>query len=107
MAPLDPAAVTMLLQRWTQGEPKAIEQVLPLVYDELRSIARSYMSRERVGHTLGATALVHETFLRLAEQTPDSWRDLLIKMESLVPLFRDEAHVLKANRQAIETCRFD
>ena len=74
-APLDPAAVTMLLQRWAHGEQKAIEQLLPLVYDELRAIARSYMSRERVGHTLGATGLVHEAFLRLVGQTPDSWRD--------------------------------
>jgi RNA polymerase sigma-70 factor, ECF subfamily len=73
--PLDPAAVTMLLERWNLGDAKAVEKLLPLIYEELRSIARSYMSRERPGHTLGATGLVHEAFLRLNGHAPDSWRD--------------------------------
>lgn len=74
-APLDPATVTTLLQRWTLGDPNAVEKLLPLIYEELRTIARAYMSRERPGHTLGATGLVHEAFIRLAGRTPDSWRD--------------------------------
>jgi RNA polymerase sigma factor (TIGR02999 family) len=73
--PLDPAAVTMLLERWNLGDEKAVEKLLPLIYEELRSIARAYMSRERPGHTLGATGLVHEAFLRLNAHAPDSWRD--------------------------------
>jgi RNA polymerase sigma factor (TIGR02999 family) len=74
-APLDPAAVTMLLERWHLGDEKALEKLLPLIYEELRSIARAYMSRERPGHTLAATGLVHEAFLRLNSRAPDSWRD--------------------------------
>jgi RNA polymerase sigma-70 factor, ECF subfamily len=73
--PLDSAVVTSLLQRWRLGDADAAEKLVPLVYEELRSIARSYMSRERPGHTLGVTGLVHEAFLRLAGQPPDSWRD--------------------------------
>ena len=73
--PLDPAAVTGLLQRWSAGDAEAVEKLVPIVYEELRAIARSYMSQERPGHTLGVTGLVHEAFLRLSGQAPDSWRD--------------------------------
>lgn len=72
---LGPAAVTSLLQRWSLGDRDALWRILPLVYDELRAIARSYMSHERPGHTLGATGLVHEAFLRLSGQPPATWRD--------------------------------
>jgi hypothetical protein len=54
---LDAPAVTALLQRWSLGDHEALERVLPLLYKELRAIARSYMSRERSGHTLGVTGL--------------------------------------------------
>lgn len=72
---LDRGVVTALLQRWNQGEPEALGQFLPLVYDELRAIARSYMSHERPGHTLGVTGLVHEAFLRLSGRAPEAWQD--------------------------------
>lgn len=72
---LDSGAVTALLQRWNQDEPEALGKLLPLVYDELRAIARSYMSHERPGHTLGATGLVHEAFVRLAGRAPETWQD--------------------------------
>ena len=71
----DPGSVTRLLKRWTLGDPEALSKVLPLVYEELRAIARSYMSRERPGHTLGVTGLVHEAFLRLSGHPPETWRD--------------------------------
>ncbi|MCC6368630.1 MAG: sigma-70 family RNA polymerase sigma factor [Bryobacterales bacterium] len=70
-----PGTVTALLQSWTHGDPGALARVLPLVYDELRAIARSYMRHERPGHTLGVTGLVHEAFLRLSAQAPEAWRD--------------------------------
>lgn len=57
--------ITILLQQWSQGDPQAAEQVLPLVYDELRRIAAKEMRRERGDHTLQATAIVHEAYLRL------------------------------------------
>jgi len=70
---LDPGAVTDLLRRWSSGDRRSLESVLPLVYEELRNISRSYISKERPGHTLGVTGLVHEAFLRL--EHPAEWRD--------------------------------
>ena len=64
--------VTALLARWNAGDQSAMESLLPLVYDELRSLARHYLSAERGGHTLQATALVHEAYLRLVDQAPSS-----------------------------------
>ena len=66
-------AVTRLLVRWTEGDPAALENLLPLVYDELRRLARSYLQRERSGHTLQSTALVHEAYIRLVDQDV-SWQ---------------------------------
>src|ERR1700730_13746746 len=59
------SSVSRLLQSIDQGDPKAASQLLPLVYDELRRLAKQKMARERPGQTLGATALVHEAYLRL------------------------------------------
>lgn len=60
--------VTALLVAWSKGDEQALEALTPLVYDELRHLARSYMRQERSGHTLQSTALVHEAFLRLIDQ---------------------------------------
>ena len=57
--------VTGLLLEWRQGDAAALERLMPLVYDELRRIARAHVRGERAGHTLQATALVHEAYLRL------------------------------------------
>jgi RNA polymerase sigma factor (TIGR02999 family) len=62
-----PANFTQLLNDWRSGNPQALERLTPLVYDELRRLARKYMSSERGGHTLQATAVVHEAFLRLIQ----------------------------------------
>jgi RNA polymerase sigma factor (TIGR02999 family) len=66
-APATPQ-VTRLLLRWTEGDQHALNDLLPLVYDELRRLARSYLQRERPGHTLQSTALVNEAYLRLVDQ---------------------------------------
>jgi RNA polymerase sigma factor (TIGR02999 family) len=63
-------AVTQLLVRWKEGDGSALESLLPLVYDELRKLARHYLASERPGHTLQSTALVHEAYLRLVGQSP-------------------------------------
>ncbi len=60
--------VTALLVAWSKGDEHALEALTPLVYDELRRLARFYMRQERSGHTLQSTALVHEAFLRLIDQ---------------------------------------
>jgi RNA polymerase sigma factor (TIGR02999 family) len=60
-----PANFTQLLTDWRDGNPQALERLTPLVYDELRRLAKNYMRQERGGHTLQATAVVHEAFLRL------------------------------------------
>ena len=66
--------VTRLLQSWTDGNAQAPEELLPLIYDQLRRIAREYMRRERAGHTLQATALVNEAYLKLTRGAPISWQ---------------------------------
>ena len=64
---------TVLLRRWSDGDRSALDELLPLVYDELRRLARSYLRRERAEHTLESTALVHEAYLRLIDQNA-SWQ---------------------------------
>jgi RNA polymerase sigma factor (TIGR02999 family) len=59
--------VTGLLLSWRQGDAAALDRLVPLVYDELRRVARGHLRRESPGHTLQATALVHEVFLRLVD----------------------------------------
>ena len=59
--------VTGLLLSWRQGDAAALDRLVPLVYDELRRVARGHLRREAPGHTLQATALVHEVFLRLVD----------------------------------------
>lgn len=65
MPPSEPKQVTELLQKWRDGDRQALDSLMPLVYDELRRIARRYLQQEQVDHTLQTTALVHEAYLRL------------------------------------------
>jgi RNA polymerase sigma factor (TIGR02999 family) len=64
--------VTDTFLRWRSGDASALDDLLPRVYDELRALADSYMRRERAGHTLQPTALVHEAFLRMLRLPPGS-----------------------------------
>ncbi len=68
MVSSDPSEVTRLLQAAERGEKEALERLLPLIYDELRKLAQTMLADERTGHTLVATALVHEAWLRLVRQ---------------------------------------
>ena len=70
-----PSEATKLLLAWQAGEPGALERLTPLVYEELRRIAHAMFRRERPGHTLQPTALVHEAFLPLTGGTRDHWQD--------------------------------
>jgi RNA polymerase sigma factor (TIGR02999 family) len=67
--------ITQLLQQWRRGDQSALEQLMPLVYDELHRLARQCMRRERAGHTLQTTALVNEAYLRLANSSRVQWQD--------------------------------
>ena len=67
--------VTHLLRAWNDGDPQALEHLLPLVEAELRRMARGYMSRERRDHTLQPTALINEAFIRLAGAKSLRWQD--------------------------------
>ena len=64
-----PQEVTQLLANWSQGDPTALEKLIPLVYKELRHLAHRYMEGQRPNHTLQTTALVNEAYLRLADQS--------------------------------------
>ncbi len=66
--------ITQLLLEWSNGDRAAADKLMPLVYDELRRLARSYLSRERANHTLQPTALVHEAYMRLIDQSSVSWQ---------------------------------
>jgi RNA polymerase sigma factor (TIGR02999 family) len=67
--------VTQLLVNWSRGDQAALDQLMPLVYGELRRLASAYLRRERSNHTLQSTALVHEAFLRMVNQQEVQWKN--------------------------------
>lgn len=73
--PQTPQNVTQLLVGWGNGDKEALDKLVPLVYDELRRQAARYLRRERVGHTLQTTALIHEAYLRLIDQKNVHWQN--------------------------------
>jgi RNA polymerase sigma factor (TIGR02999 family) len=73
--PVIPGEITHLLKAWGRGDSTALDRLTPLVYEHLRRMARSYMRNERPGHTLQATGLVHEAFLRLVDTRDLDWTD--------------------------------
>jgi RNA polymerase sigma-70 factor (ECF subfamily) len=75
MAPPSAQNVTQLLQDWSQGKDAALKELLPLVHQELRRLARRYMFGERPGHTLQTTALVNEAYLRLVNSRQVDWQN--------------------------------
>jgi len=74
MAPLT-NDVTTLLDRWSDGDQQALDELLPLVLDDVRGLARQYLARERPGHTLQPTALVNEVYLRLEKRRTVTWKN--------------------------------
>jgi RNA polymerase sigma factor (TIGR02999 family) len=67
--------ITELLVAWGDGDRAALDELMPLVYDELRGQASAYLARERQGHTLQTTALVHEAYLKLVDQRRVRWQN--------------------------------
>jgi len=68
-------SVSQLLRRWNDGDSEVIEQLLPLIYGELRRMAQRYMRQQPSGHTLQTTALIHEAYLRLVGQEERRWEN--------------------------------
>lgn len=73
--PIVQRGVTQLLRAWADGEQSALEELTPLIYEELHNLARRHMSRENEGHTLQATALINEVYLRLVDFESVRWQD--------------------------------
>ncbi len=69
-----PPDISRLLLQWSEGNREALQELLPLVYDELHRQAARYLQRERVDHTLQTTALIHEAYLRLVDQRDVRWQ---------------------------------
>lgn len=67
--------ITKLLLQWREGKTEALDELVPLVHDELRRIARNFMRRQNPGHTLQTTALVNEAFIRLVDSNRVNWQD--------------------------------
>lgn len=98
-----PGSVTKLLKDWRSGNQEALDQLTPLVYDELRRLADAYMKRERAGHTLQATAIVHEAYVRLIDMDVP-WEDRAHFFSVAARLMRrilvDHARQRATNRRA-------
>lgn len=74
---MDRAEVTRMLNAWRGGDAAALEGIMPVLYEELKKIARHHMRRERAGHTLQSSALVNEAYLRLVDVRFVEWKDRL------------------------------
>ncbi len=75
MASASPQEITQLLAKWSEGDQAALDELMPVVYSELRRLARHRLRRERPDHTLESAALVHEAYLRLTEQKTAHWKN--------------------------------
>jgi RNA polymerase sigma factor (TIGR02999 family) len=71
----DPSRVTKLLQDWSHGDKQALNELMPVVYQELKKLASSYLRSERPDHTLQPTALIHEVYIRLIGQNMPEWEN--------------------------------
>src|SRR5215203_5410406 len=75
MANTDSQQITSLLVDWSNGNQDALDNLMPLVYDELRRIARRFMRRQAAGHTFQTTELIHEAYLKLARSEDQNWQN--------------------------------
>jgi RNA polymerase sigma factor (TIGR02999 family) len=75
MTDLSQAEVTQLLVNWSEGDQESLNRLIPLVYQELKRLARHHMRRERVGHTLQTSALVNEAYIQLIDYKRMKWKD--------------------------------
>jgi RNA polymerase sigma factor (TIGR02999 family) len=71
----DTHEISLLLANWSQGDERAVEKLMPLVYAELRQMARGYLRRQPPGHTFQTTALIHEAYLKIAKNEDQEWQN--------------------------------
>jgi RNA polymerase sigma factor (TIGR02999 family) len=106
-----PLEVTELLQAWSQGDVAARDRLFPLVYQELRRRASDRLRRERPGHTLQATALVHEAYLRLLGQRAPSWQNrnqfFAIASQMMRRILVDHARARRASKRQGQRIRLE
>jgi RNA polymerase sigma-70 factor, ECF subfamily len=108
MASPSPSGITLLLKAWSGGEQDALEQLLPLVYHELHRLAHRYMGRERHGHTLQSTALVHEAYERLVNLQDVNWQNrahfFAISAQLMRRILVDYARSRRYSKRGGEAC---
>jgi RNA polymerase sigma factor (TIGR02999 family) len=97
------AGITQLLVRWNEGDASALEELMPLVYSELRRLAKHYLRSERKDHTLQPTALVNEAYLRLVDQRNPNWKNRAqfygIAAQLMRRILVDHARLRKADKR--------
>jgi RNA polymerase sigma factor (TIGR02999 family) len=94
--------VTDLLIEWGKGDQEALNQLMPLVYDELHRLASRYLRHERAGHTLQTTALVHEAYLKLVDQSHANWQNRVQFFAAAAQMMRRILVDYARNRRAIK-----
>jgi RNA polymerase sigma factor (TIGR02999 family) len=103
MGDQDQAGLTQLLMAWSDGQRDALDQLVPLVYDDLRRLAAGYMGRETPGHSLQPTALVHEAYVRLIDQRRVQWRNRAhffgVAANMMRRILVDHARKVRANKR--------
>jgi len=109
--PREGAEVTALLVNWSNGDSRALDELMPLVYAELRRLAGSYLRRERSTHTLQSTALVNEAFLRLVNQQDVQWRNRAhffgIAAQMIRRILVDHARAAQADKRGAGAVRIE
>ena len=109
--PHEAAEVTALLVNWSNGDSRALDELMPLVYAELRRLAGSYLRRERSTHTLQSTALVNEAFLRLVNQQDVQWRSRAhffgIAAQMIRRILVDHARAAQADKRGAGAVRIE
>jgi RNA polymerase sigma-70 factor, ECF subfamily len=111
MVPTKSAEITTLLQAWSRGDPAALDRLTPLLYDELRRLAHRYMHHERAGHTLQATALANEAYLRLVDVKGVDWQNrrhfLAVSAQIMRRILVDAARTRASAKRGGEMQRVD
>lgn len=101
--------VTELLVRWRGGDKAALDSLMPLVYNELHRIANHYLQRERSDHTLQSTALVHEAYVRLAQQDLPEWQNrahfFAVAAQLMRQILVDYARSHRASKRGGNVCK--